>query len=749
MEYAPGELLVKFKAAASTVELVDSLQRAGIERVIKSFKGRQPNQPGLHHVSTRLEVRAALRTLEKHPAIEYAEPNYKIYVAVIPNDPLFSDLWGLHNTGGRNGGGPAPLADADIDGPEAWDLTTGSSDVLIGVVDQGIDIRHPDLAANIWTNPDEIPNDGIDNDGNGYVDDVNGWDFWNGDKTVYDAVDGDVHGTQVAGIIGARGNNGIGVAGVNWRAKIVPLKFIGPEFGYFSGAIQAVEYAAAKGVKVLNGSFGRNSSGLGDVGQGLKDAIEASGILFVAAAGNDGSNNDTTPFYPASYDLDLAIAVAATDKQDKVASFSNYGVASVDLGAPGVGIWSTRPNNSYTVGPGTSFAAPYVSGVAGLILARYPNLSPAQVKQQILAAVDPITSLNGITLTGGRLNAARALVLVDLPPSIAITNPVSGAVIAGTIAIAATASDDQGVSQVSFYLDGTFLLGTDSDAPYELIWDSTSVSDGAHSITAIATDTASQTASHAVNVLVDNFNDAPTANAGPDQTVTDADNNGEELVTLNGSASSDADGTIIAYEWKQGATVLGDTATLNVDAPVGTWTFTLTVTDNEGAAASDVVVVEVLPPATDIEAFSDSFEFGLSPWTQDGQNDWFASNSPVFDGSLSAKVDGSASDAQLISPLIDLQGRTAATITFAWFIGASLDNGEYLACDLSINGGSTWSEAARLSGKNGDKAPEGAWQNATIEVTSAPAGTVRIRFRGKMNSTDEFANADDVRVVAH
>lgn len=649
-DYAPGELLIKFKATATETQVADAWQRAGLG-LIKSFKFQRAGHPGIHHASTRLGVSQALRHLENHPAVEYAEPNYRLYPAAVPNDPLFSSLWSLNNTGGAGS-----LADADIDAPEAWSMTTGSTGVLIGVIDTGIDISHPDLAPNIWTNPGEIPGDGLDNDGNGYVDDVNGWDFWNGDQTVYDPQDGDSHGTHVAGIIGAVGNNGIGVVGVNWQAKLLPLKFSGPEFGYFSFAIEAVNYAAAKGVKVLNGSFGRYSSGPGDVGQGLKDAIAASGILFIGAAGNDANNNDTTPFYPASYDLANVIAVAATDRRDKLASFSSFGVISVDLGAPGAGILSTLPGNQYGTMAGTSMAAPHVAGVAGMINARFPDLSAAQVKHQILDSVDPVSALVGKTGTGGRLNAASALVLIADP------------------------------------------------------------------------------------------NDPPIANAGPDQTVTDADNDGVEPVTLDGTASSDSDGAIVAYEWRQGADVLGHTATLLLAAPVGTWSFTLTVTDDAGATASDSVVVEVRPPSTDLEVFRDSFEDGLAPWAQDSQNDWFASTLRATDGASSAVVDGSASDAQLISPLIDLQGRTSATVSFAWLIGSSLDKGEYLACDVSTNGGGTWSEAARLRG-NVDA--ENVWHSATLELPSAPAATVRLRFRGKMSAVDEVANVDAVVVVAH
>jgi hypothetical protein len=239
-------------------------------------------------------------------------------------------------------------------------------------------------------------------------------------------------------------------------------------------------------------------------------------------------------------------------------------------------------------------------------------------------------------------------------------------------------------------------------------------------------------------------NAPPVSVAGPDQTVTDSDGSGSELLTLDGSGSFDPDGTIIAWEWSQGGNFLGDTPALEVDVPVGVWIFTLTTTDNEGATSSDTVQLAVNPPPA--EVFADSFDDGtLGPWTQDSQNDWFVSNDPVFDGAFSAEVDGSASDSQLTSPLISLEGRTAASITFTWRISSSLDSNEYLACDLSTNGGSSWSEVGRLRG-NVDA--EDAWHAATLNVPSAPAGTVRLRFRGKMSSSNEYANVDGVTVVA-
>ena len=312
-EYAPGELIIKFKADATNAQVQEAFQKGKLGNVKRTFKLKKGHPSSLHLMATDMDVPSAALALSKHPAVEYAEPNYKVYPTAVPNDPSYSQLWAMPK----------------ISAPAAWDVTTGTSGVIIGVADTGIDTSHPDLAPNIWTNTGEVLGDGIDNDNNGYIDDVNGWDWWNGDNTVFDSGEAG-HGTHVAGTIGAAGNNGTGVAGLNWQVKILPLKFIGPEVGYFSGAIAAIEYAADKGVKVLNLSFGSNF-----YGQGFSDAIESAGILLVASAGNSSANNDNVPHYPSGFDLGNVISVAATDSSDKLASFSNYGLTEVDLGAPG------------------------------------------------------------------------------------------------------------------------------------------------------------------------------------------------------------------------------------------------------------------------------------------------------------------------------------------------------------------------------------------------------------------------------
>jgi len=338
--------------------------------------------------------------------VAYVEPDYVITGAAVPNDPSFGQLWGLSNTG-QSGG----LRDADIDAPEAWDVTTGSRSVVVAVIDTGIDYRHRDLSANAWRNPGEVAGDGIDNDRNGFVDDVYGWDFANNDA---DPMDEQGHGTHVSGTIGAMGNNGAGVVGVSWNVSIMGLKFLGANgSGSTSGAVAAINYATRMrrdfGVNVVATN---NSWGGGGFSSSLRDAIAAggrAGILFVAAAGNESQNIDTTPAYPAAYTSDAVISVAATDRSNNLASFSNYGVTGVDVAAPGASIYSTVPGNSYATYSGTSMATPHVTGTVALMAAANPQATAAQIRSAILSTAVPVASLAGKVATGGLLNAAAAV----------------------------------------------------------------------------------------------------------------------------------------------------------------------------------------------------------------------------------------------------------------------------------------------------------------------------------------------------
>ncbi len=383
-EFVPNRVIVKFRpeATAGKAARIRSDMRAQLNGTMAQrldlIDAEVWDLPGQ-------DVQKVVAQWKDDPRVEFIEPDYIVRASVVPNDASFGSLYGM----------------TKIQAPQAWDSTTGT-DVLIGVIDTGVDYNHPDLAANIWTNPGEIAGNSIDDDGNGYVDDIHGYDFINNDG---DPMDDHNHGTHVSGTIAGVGNNGVGVAGVNWTARIMALKFLGASgSGPTSGAILAVQYATQMGARLTNNSWGG-----GGYSQALYNAIQAAGAanqLFVAAAGNDGSGEAS---YPALYDLENIISVAATDANDLKASFSQYNAVSVDLGAPGVGILSTTRGNTYSSFNGTSMATPHVAGVAGLVWAFRPALTAEDVKAIVLSTVDPVASMNGRTVTGGRLNAFRAI----------------------------------------------------------------------------------------------------------------------------------------------------------------------------------------------------------------------------------------------------------------------------------------------------------------------------------------------------
>jgi len=389
-EYAPGELIVRFKPTAisdsKSREMVMSKAHGKVGSTVKRDYGRG----GL--AGTQLvklppgkSIDEAITEYENTPDVLYVSPNYRISILAVPDDPLYCQEWGMEK----------------IQVAGAWDRSTGSTDVLIAVLDTGIDYTHPDLSANIWSNAGEIPGNHIDDDGNGYVDDRTGWDFF---SDTADPMDQNGHGTACAGIIAAQGNNGIGIAGVLWNTRIVPLTVIGPEgYGYESDAIDAILYADAIGAGIVSISWGGTAPYLV-----LRDAMAASPALFVCAAGNSGTDNDVSPVYPASFDLPNVIAVAATDENDNLAAFSNYGTSSVDVAAPGANILSTARGGRYTTFSGTSMAVPFVTGIAGLVKAQNPEYSGPDLKGTLLASTDSLPSLDGKIATGGRVNACNA-----------------------------------------------------------------------------------------------------------------------------------------------------------------------------------------------------------------------------------------------------------------------------------------------------------------------------------------------------
>jgi len=369
-----------------------------------------------------MSAKEAIERLKSHQAIEYVEPDYRVSIAATPNDPRFEDLWGLNNEGQTGG-----TADADIDAPEAWLISTGSRDVVVGVIDTGVDYSHPDLAANVWVNSGEIAGDGIDNDGNGYVDDVHGI---NAITDAGDPMDDEGHGTHVSGTIGASGNNGVGIVGVNHDVSIAGCKFLAADgTGSTSGAIKCIDYMVGLKNSGVNLRVLNNSWGGGGYSQALADAITASeeaDILFVAAAGNDAVDNDVNPHYPSNYENDNVLSIASTDSRDNMSGFSQWGLTSVDMGAPGSAILSTIPGGGYASYSGTSMATPHVAGAAALVLSVNPDLTTLELKELLMSSGDANAALNGKTVAGTRLNVNQALIDADPTPGFKLSvSPVS------------------------------------------------------------------------------------------------------------------------------------------------------------------------------------------------------------------------------------------------------------------------------------------------------------------------------------
>ncbi|MDZ7364183.1 MAG: S8 family serine peptidase [candidate division KSB1 bacterium] len=407
----PGQLIVKYKASVEENVIQNSLQEAGL-RVIRSSEALGVFLCATNVVTVQAAI-DAVQACQADPNIEYVEPNYYLYAIEtmaerepfalkqgsprVPNDPRFGELWNMRNSN-----------DADIDGPEAWATQTGSNDVLVAIIDTGIDYNHEDLQEQMWRNPGESgngkENNGVDDDNNGYQDDYRGWNFVFDNNDPYD---NNGHGTHCAGVVGAVGNNGRGIAGVNWRVKMMAIKFLDQNgSGTTQDAAEAIIYATKMGAKVLSNSWGG-----GENSRTLQDAIQFAsdrGVLFIAAAGNESSNTDRVANYPSTYNVPNVVAVASSDRNDALSSFSNYGRYTVDLAAPGSSILSAQPLNRYQLLSGTSMATPHVAGVAALIWAQYPTLTMHQVLVRLLGSTDRKNAFIGRMVTGGRLNAANA-----------------------------------------------------------------------------------------------------------------------------------------------------------------------------------------------------------------------------------------------------------------------------------------------------------------------------------------------------
>lgn len=405
--HVPGQLILKLKPGAAFAPLAGFGQLERLDPA-QEFAGGGTYLIKLDQEANKRPLRAIAAELKQRYDAVYVEPNFYHYLNNVPNDPLLSQLYGLHNTGQTGGS-----AGADIKALSAWKVTTGSRDILVGITDTGIDYNHPDLRANIWHNPGETGVDaqgndkatnGIDDDGNGYVDDFRGWDFINNDN---DPMDDHGHGSHCAGTIGGSGDNGEGVVGVNWDVSLVAMKVFSAGGSTTTDALtKAIYYNSTIGVQVSSNSWGG-----GPFSQAIYDGVKDNGthgVLFVAAAGNSGRNTDVSPNYPSGYDLDNIVSVAATDHNDRLAGFSNYGLKTVDVAAPGVNILSVRPGSGYQKMSGTSMATPHVAGLAALVWSAFPNADFVAIKNRIIGNADQIGSVKGKVATG-RVNALNAL----------------------------------------------------------------------------------------------------------------------------------------------------------------------------------------------------------------------------------------------------------------------------------------------------------------------------------------------------
>ena len=441
-DYMPAQVIIKMKQGKSAVQK-NALKTRMKANTKQTFSSLNIELWQIDESQQKANINQIIREYANHPDIEYIEPNYIYYLAeyeadndcrapeeIQPNAPLFNNQWGLHNTG-QSGGTP----NADINAPEAWDIINSSPDIEVAILDTGVDWTHPDLVNNIWQNlgedadndgrvleqingewvldPDD--KDGIDDDGNGYIDDLIGWDFRDDDNDpIYDpSGNARWHGTHIAGIIGAEGDNGIGISGVTWSVQMPILKiFSGNSDASESDIIAAIEYAT-----MMNFPIHNNSWGGGPFSMGIRDAMQAAannGQLLVNAAGNGGfdqlgDDNDSFSHYPASYDIDNIIAVAAIDRDDALARFSNYGGTSVDIAAPGVDILSAFPMNNYDSRSGTSMATPHLSAACALLMQQHPTATPTQIKAAILNTATPTPALTGKCVSDGRLNLSAAL----------------------------------------------------------------------------------------------------------------------------------------------------------------------------------------------------------------------------------------------------------------------------------------------------------------------------------------------------
>lgn len=725
-------------------------------------------------------IDAAIASYQQFPGVQYAEPDYHLSASdwytsdpPAPNDNLYKNsmMWGLHNNGSYEG-----IADKDIDAPEAW-LHTRGTGMTVAVIDSGVDYTHPDLQTNMWVNSGETAGNGLDDDQNGYIDDVHGWDFANNDPS---PMDDNGHGTHVAGTVAAIANNddlatgtsgtSQSVLGVAPEAKIMALKFLTSKgSGATSNAIRALDYAAMMKVPLSNHSYGGTT-----FSQAFLDAIERAtqnGHVLVAAAGNGGSdgvgdNNDKTPQYPASYrpTVDSVIAVAASDSSDSYTRFSNYGSTSVDLAAPGLNIWSTVPQALDTSDGtqeglnrknGTSMAAPHVAGAAALVWSMNSGLTAMEVKEKLMATTDPIGGSK--TVTNGRLNAAQAVAAVrpaDSKPVVAIESPTAGSTVSGSVVITATASDDNGVSQVEFFVNGTSQgIGTPTTSAdggtiwTSSSWDAATAADGSYVLKAVATDTIGQNSNHEITVKVDNVNDAPSASI---ISPTDGATVGG-LVTISATASDDRG--VGKVEFFLNGSFIGednsgtDGWSLQWDSKtVASQGYTLTVVayDSEGvqSAPSDPVQINVSQVTTIAgDDFNSGTYNGGSGWSGDWSRSgdaYIYSGTNSFEGSHHARLRRGSG---YLQREVNLQGQTWSDVTLVFYAKVtSFENSDKAIVKVSGDG-SNWTTVKTFMPADSNNL----YAKYEIKLSGNHSRLI-LAFDAQMNSTNDYWYIDAVQI---
>ncbi len=687
-DYVPGQMIIRFNPGTTRQQISDFYAQHGLAEKEILFRV-DGDEAGLRLVTGPAEVTAHLfQVLENDERVAYVEPNYLLRVNRTPNDPDYNRLWGLNNTGQTGG-----AAGADVRAQMAWDVTTGSRDAVVVVIDTGVDYLHEDLAQNIWVNAAECPQgygrcvpNGRDDDGNGYIDDFYGV---NTITDTGDPMDDFGHGTHVAGTIGAVGNNNLGVAGVNWNVRIVGCKFLGAGgSGTVAGAVKCFQYAHDLKNKYNQNVVATNNSwGGAAFSQALYDAMAGPGHpLHICAAGNSNSSNI---HYPAGFDLDNIISVAATDHNDRYASFSNHGAEWVDLAAPGVDIYSTVPKapcplcspSGYDSASGTSMATPHVAGAVSLLMARYPTLTNAQVKQRILSAVDMLADRTKLTMTNGRLNLFNALEDDTTPPATVTDLSVSGVLLTRAV-IRWTATGDDGMQGNANAYDIRYSSAPISDASWE------------------------------------------------------------QATRIEGAPRPQPPGS---------------TETFTIDGldPGMTYYVALKVLDNVGNASglSNVVVVRTSGGTV---VFADDMESGPGKWTTEGtDNLWHLSsqryNSPVtawyYGKEDTRNYDtGGRNFGMLTSEAISLVGADDVMLTFyEWSQVQSSARLDRTQVQVSTDGNS-WETVFESHGT------DNAWAKRTVNLTSyiTPTGAIHLRFF--FDTVDAAANnfegwyVDDVEV---